>query len=102
MEAAVAALRSRDASKQHRAVDAILRDARARVPRLHWAAEWVGAGALQVRIVRPALMGEPRNTVVILGTVQPQADKRQLCPSCKLTAQIRSRSIPAITACKRL
>ena len=54
VEAAVAALRSRDASKQQRAVDAILRDARARVPRLHWAADWVGAGALQVCTVESA------------------------------------------------
>ena len=48
VEAAVAALRSRDAAKQHKAIDAILRDAHARVPRAHWAAEWTAAQALPV------------------------------------------------------
>ncbi len=49
VEAAVAALRSRDAAKQLKAIDAILRDAHARVPRAHWAAEWTAAQALPAR-----------------------------------------------------
>ena len=45
----MAALRSRDAAKQQKAIDAVLRDAHARVPRAHWAAEWTAAQALPAR-----------------------------------------------------
>ena len=65
VEAAVAALRSRDAAKQQKAIDAILRDAHARVPRVHWAAEWTAAQALPVRSRHRTRASHSRNKYVV-------------------------------------